>query len=97
MGRWRSSQHSGARSEAGWRTPAGCLETRVRSSPSDAVNMLNTAVEENVTPTPNSAVKCCGILKYVMETSADAFQRALYEFGDEKNREAFTPLKDFVL
>ena len=32
-----------------------------------------------------------------METSADAFQRALYEFGDEKNREAFTPLMDFVL
>ena len=32
-----------------------------------------------------------------MEKSADAFQRALYEFGDEKNREAFTPLKDFVL
>ena len=47
--------------------------------------------------TPNSAVKCCGILKYVMEKSADGFQRALYEFGDEKNREAFTPLKDFVL
>ena len=42
-------------------------------------------------------MKCCEILKYVMETSADAFQRALYEFGDEKNREAFTPLKDFVL
>ena len=32
-----------------------------------------------------------------METSADAFQRALYEFGDEKNREAFKPLKDFFL
>ena len=42
-------------------------------------------------------MKCCKILKYVMEKSTDAFQRALYEFGDEKNREAFTPLKDFVL
>ena len=42
-------------------------------------------------------MKYCGILKYVMEKSTDAFQRALYEFGDEKNREAFTPLKDFVL
>ena len=45
----------------------------------DAANMLKKM------STQNSAVKHCGILKYVMEKSADAFQRALYEFGDEKN------------